>query len=146
MAYKKILVPVDGSHRAQTAAQHAAELAGKMDATLVLFHVIPIMPVYTGRYGQVNDAYSLINDQLEESGKEILERTEKEIAPYQINKVETKIVRGIPAQEICQEAADGGYDLLVMGSRGLSDIKGYLMGSVSNRVSRHAPCPVLIVR
>ncbi|OAT85504.1 universal stress protein [Desulfotomaculum copahuensis] len=145
MAYKKILVPVDGSSRADTAARHAAELASKMDAALVLFHVVPIMPVYTGRYGQVSDAYSLINDQLEESGKEILERTEKGIAPYQI-KVETKMVRGIPAQEICQEAGDGGYDLLVMGSRGLSDIKGYLMGSVSNRVSRHAPCPVLIVR
>jgi len=57
-----------------------------------------------------------------------------------------EIVVGQPADEICKKAKDGGYDLLVMGNRGLGEIKGYLMGSVSNRVIRHAVCPVLIVR
>jgi len=48
--------------------------------------------------------------------------------------------------EICREAKEGRFDLVIMGSRGLGEIKGYLMGSVSNRVVRHASCPVLIVR
>jgi len=57
-----------------------------------------------------------------------------------------KLVWCYPSEETIQEATEGGYDLIVTGSRGLSAIKGYLMGSVSNRVTKHAPCPVLVVR
>jgi nucleotide-binding universal stress UspA family protein len=60
--------------------------------------------------------------------------------------LETKLVWGNPADIICEEAKEAKYDLIVMGSRGLSQIKSYLLGSVSSRVTRHAPCPVLIVR
>ena len=71
--------------------------------------------------------------------------TEEKLAGYGLN-VSTGITVGHPAEEICKKVEAGGFDLLVMGSRGLGQIKGYLMGSVSNRVCRHANCPVLIVR
>lgn len=58
----------------------------------------------------------------------------------------TKLARGNPAYEICSEAREGRHDLVVMANRGLGEIKGYLMGSVSNRVVRHAGSCVLIVK
>ena len=55
-------------------------------------------------------------------------------------------VVGDPREEICGLAASGGFDLIVMGSRGLSPLKELLLGSVSEHVIRKAPCPVTIVR
>jgi nucleotide-binding universal stress UspA family protein len=53
---------------------------------------------------------------------------------------------GDPADEIVTAARDEGYDLIVVGHRGLSPIKAFLLGSVSSRVVTHAPCSVLVVR
>lgn len=144
--YKKILIPVDGSHRAALAAEHGVELASKFQAEVTLFHVIPALPAYVNKYGdRLGNVYQQINDELQKTGQEILEKAKKDLAGYGVP-VEIKIIWGNPAQEICNEVKEGRYDLLILGSRGLGEIKGYLMGSVSNRVSRHAPCPVLIVR
>lgn len=144
--YRKILVPLDGSAKANVAAEHALELAGKSDAEVVLFHVIPALPPYVNKYGdRLGGAYQQIHGELQATGEEIMKKAQEEFAQYGI-KMDVKILWGNPAQEICREAKEGRYDLVVMGSRGLGEIKGYLMGSVSNRVVRHASCPVLIVR
>ncbi|MCL5935154.1 MAG: universal stress protein, partial [Firmicutes bacterium] len=60
--------------------------------------------------------------------------------------IDTKITKGNAAYEICNEAKNGRYDLIIMANRGLGEIKGYLLGSVSNRVVRHAGCSVLIIK
>jgi nucleotide-binding universal stress UspA family protein len=56
------------------------------------------------------------------------------------------LCEGDPAEEILRVAKDGGYDLIVVGHRGLSPVKAFLLGSVSNQVVSHAPCSVLVVR
>lgn len=144
--YKKILVPVDGSEKAARAALHGAELASKLGAELILFHVVPSLPSYVNtspdRFGHIQQA---IIDEFCAQGREILNQVKDDLAAYGLN-ISTGITLGQPADEICQKAKETGCDLIVMGSRGLGEIKGYLMGSVSNRVTRHATCPVLIVR
>jgi len=57
-----------------------------------------------------------------------------------------KVVVGVPADEVLQEQEEGGYDLLVIGSRGMGEVKGWILGSVSTRVVRYAKCPVLVVK
>lgn len=94
---------------------------------------------------RVGNIHQDIVNEFIKQGREILSLTEEKLAGYGLN-VSTGITVGHPAEEICKKVEAGGFDLLVMGSRGLGQIKGYLMGSVSNRVCRHANCPVLIVR
>lgn len=138
--YSKILAPVDGSHRAALAAAHAAQLAKHFNSHLTIFYVVQPLPSHVG-----NDIMQSILERLEKNAVETLEQTKQELSQYSVE-IETKFVWGHPADEICREAREGRYDLIVMGSRGLGEIRGFLMGSVSNRVVRHAPCPVLIVR
>lgn len=147
--YKKILVPVDGSDKAAKAALHAADLASKLGAEMTLLYVIPsLSPLVDNsyfspdRFGNIQGA---ILEEFQRQGEEILKKIKEELAGYSVA-IATVISAGHPADEICTKINEDGYDLVVMGSRGLGEIRGYLMGSVSNRVSRHAACPVLIVR
>ncbi|MFQ6064459.1 MAG: universal stress protein [Candidatus Bathyarchaeia archaeon] len=60
--------------------------------------------------------------------------------------VSTKLVEGRPSERIVEVAKEGKFDVIVMGSRGLGGIKGFFLGSVSDRVADEAACPVLIVK
>ncbi len=60
--------------------------------------------------------------------------------------VKTLLKEGHIVEEILKAAGEGEFDLIVMGARGLSRIKEIVMGSVSDGVTRHAPCPVLLVK
>lgn len=144
--YIKILVPLDGSARANIAAEHALGLAQKMNARLLFLHVIPTLPPYVNKYSdRLSGSYQQIHDELQSAGEGLLKKVREDFGDTGLG-IDTKIIWGNPAMEICREAKEGRFDLIVMGSRGMGEIKGYLMGSVSNRVVRHAPCPVLIVR
>lgn len=147
--YKKILVPVDGSEKAAKAAQQAADLASKLGAEMALLYVVPSLSPLVDtsyfspdRFGNIQTA---ILEEFQRQGQEILKKVQEGLSGYNLN-ITTEVASGHPADEICKIAKEGDYDLVVMGSRGLGEIKGYLMGSVSNRVSRHAASPVLIVR
>ncbi|HBC93441.1 MAG TPA: universal stress protein [Pelotomaculum sp.] len=135
--YKKILIPVDGSEKASLAARQAAELASILGSEVTLFHVVPILPVDRFR--------SIVIEESRLQGKELLEQVRKELDEFNIT-IDTDMVPGHPADAICLKARVDKYDLIIMGSRGLSGVKGYLMGSVSSAVTRYAPCSVLIVR
>lgn len=135
--YKKILIPVDGSEKASLAAHQAAELASILGSEITLFHVVPILPVDRFR--------SIVVEESRIHGKDLLEQLRKELAHFDIT-IDTDMVPGHPSDAICLKARSDKYDLIIMGSRGLSGVKGYLMGSVSSAVTRYAPCPVLVVR
>lgn len=144
--YKRILVPVDGSEKAATAAIHGAELASKLGSELLLFHVVPSLPPYVDTSpDRLSNVQQAIMDEFNRCGREILAKAKDDLEPYGL-RITTDIAVGHPAEEIVKKAKEMDCDLIVMGSRGLGEIKGYLLGSVSNRVTRHAPCPVLVVR
>ncbi len=135
--YKKVLIPIDGSEKSMHAARVGAELASKFGAEVALFHVIPVLPIDRFR--------SIVIDEVKVQGKEVLKQAARDIAQFNIS-TDTEMVPGHPSDAICLKARMDKFDLIVMGSRGLSGVKGYLMGSVSSAVTRHAPCSVLVVR
>jgi len=144
--YSKILVPLDGSERAAKALVHALELAKRLGSKVTLIHVVPSLPPYINTaVDRLGHAQQSIVNELLRHGKEMLEQVVSSNSDKGIE-IDTYTVMGQPADEILEKAKSENYDLIVMGSRGLGEIKGYIMGSVSNRVSRHASCPVLIIR
>jgi len=143
--YKKILVPLDGSDQAKMAAEQAVDIAEKFGAPVTFLHVCPNFNFMNEFSIHAAIDYTQLREEFSLQGEKILEDALVEFASRDVT-ITKKMVWGYPSEEIIQEATEGGYDLIVTGSRGLSAIKGYLMGSVSNRVTKHAPCPVLVVR
>lgn len=144
MQLRTILVPVDGSKEANAAAAFAARLALAMGSEITLLHVFD------------NPSAACIG--LHQLPKEEFDRTIEHVAQGSFDaaraaiaqvgtpKVHTKTGLGDPASEIVTVATSGNYDLVVMGTRGLSPVKELLLGSVSEAVVRRAPCPVTVVR
>jgi nucleotide-binding universal stress UspA family protein len=140
MFYKKLLVPVDGSENAALACRHAVALASAGKLEIVLLHCFGELPTTIG--GAARDEIIAAS---EEEGRNILapciELCREENVPCK-----PLVQCGAPGRTIVHVAQTEGCDLIVMGSRGLSDFSGMVMGSVSHRVLRHATIPVLIVR
>ena len=78
-------------------------------------------------------------------GDEILEEGKKKVEAEKIE-FEKLLLNGNPVEEILNIADEGNFDLIVIGIRGMSKIKKFLVGSVSDRVIKHALCPVLVVK
>ena len=138
-----ILLASDGSECALKAAAVAADLASKLAARLTIINVFePYQSV--GPYGEV--VFGGMNEEyIAETQGRAISRTgrvlDKVGVPYQCR---PKV--GSPAAEVVRTAEEEGCDLIVLGSRGLGDFKSVLLGSVSDRVTHHAHCPVLIVK
>jgi nucleotide-binding universal stress UspA family protein len=140
---RRILLATDGSEEAEEAAGVAVELARSTGSELHVVHVelLPPMPPYPEVLGWREDL-------------EWAERQARELLDEQVKKVEDAggTVAGVhlrgefPAEEIVALAEELGTDLIVVGSRGRGGIRRALKGSVSDRVVRHAHCPVLVVR
>ncbi|MBI3161885.1 MAG: universal stress protein [Chloroflexi bacterium] len=139
--FDKILLAVDGSEHALHAARTAANLARAMNTKdfRIVVAYDPIPP-YLGEPNMQN----AIDARLEDA-KAILERAVKEVGelPARIHK---ELIEGSPAQAIIDVASTRKSDIIVMGSRGLGTLAGLLLGSTSQKVVAHAPCPVLIAR
>ena len=143
MTFKKILCAIDFSEPSRTALRAAAELARTSQATLVLVHVWQA-PLWTTDYGiQVpSDAF------LEARGDEEAELASWRAEAQQLGAVEvtTKFARGVPWDEIVGAARDDkAIDLIVLGTHGRTGVRRALIGSVAERVVRHAPCTVMVV-
>lgn len=140
----QILVPVDDSPEARRAVEQAAELARKLDAGITLMTVVatPALPRQLLEPAQL----ARVEAHLRESGERVLAQLQP-VAEAAGVPMETKLVEGVPADEIVAEAG-WGYLFVVMGGRGsgLAGRERALLGSVSDRVLRQAPVPVLIVR
>ncbi|MEM3462537.1 MAG: universal stress protein [Candidatus Bathyarchaeia archaeon] len=136
--FAKILVPIDGSPHADKAIRYAADLSKRYGSRLILLHVIPVRVYAFAEVGAV------LSEDVEE-GEEILRRG-MELARSLGAEADQRLRRGIPAEEILRAAEEEKVDLIAIGSRGLSGVKAFLLGSVSDKVSHHAKCPVFIVR
>jgi len=133
----KILVAYDGSESAQRALVQAAELASNGSSVSVITVAEPL-PQF-GRAGEM-----MVPEEEEERRHELADAK----ATLNAKGIDAAFVerKGDPATMIVDEAEQEGADVIVMGTRGLSTAKRWLMGSVSSRVVQHAPCNVLVVR
>lgn len=145
--FNKILLCSDGSEGALKAAKAAGTLAEKFQASLTVLHVFQIPAEFTPLMPMTG--FSLDPERLDEAAKQAREAVARHVA----SALEGRNVQydfrqetGYPAEVIVQVAEEEASDLIVLGSRGLGAFKAFFLGSVSHRVSHHAPCSVLIVK
>lgn len=139
--FNHILLAVDGSEHSLNAAQTASQLARSMNsADLRIVVVYDSVPPLLGD----PDFQVILNARLDETEK-ILQSAVKTVGEVP-STVSTETIAGDPAKAIIKIAETRKCDLIVMGSRGLGRLAGLVLGSVSQKVVSHAPCPVLIVR
>ena len=136
--FNRILVGTDGSDSASKAVAHAAGLAKAMGAELLVMHAFPAPRSDVGSTFGRSDAYPG-----QEIGQAILRDVEKHYAGKV--KIRTTVREGDPAEGIIDVAEEEKADLIIVGNKGMTGAKRFLLGSVPNQVSHHAPCAVLIV-
>ncbi len=147
---KKILVVIDGSEQSDKALDFALDLARNYSAEIVLINVLSpslLSYVYNSRMFVPNVDYSKYLKQIRTPHEKLLSKALDKAKNFQETlKVSKELVEGRPAEKIVETAKKGMFDLIVVGSRGLSGFKEIFLGSVSVRVADKAHCPVLIVK
>ncbi len=140
MEIKKILVATDGSEYTKEAVSTGLQLAKILGADVTALYVIDQTSFVSFPIdSSIVSVYSL----LENEGKRAVEEVRKDGEQIGV-KVTPVVAEGSPTRKIVEMAAD--MDLVVMGTLGRSAISKLFMGSVAERVTRYAPCPVLVVR
>ena len=140
---KKILVTTDGSDNANKALLEAKRMATAMDASVDILYVIK--QLVKNSYVRIERYSPQVMEDFKNAGIETLENSLKFFDDF-TGEVNTKLKAGDPADVIIEEAEGEGYDLLVMGSRGLGTFSRTMLGSVSNKVLNHVKTNVLIVK
>jgi len=154
--FEKILVPLDGSGHSLRALEIAVQIAKKFDGKITLIHIysVVVAPVIMPEPTTIAPPMVSVTTPIEVSkvaeasrkaGVSILADGEQRVKTEGVP-VETMLKEGHTIQEIIKTAKEGGFNLIVMGARGISKIKEILLGSVSDGVTRSAPCPVLVVK
>ncbi|MBI2183518.1 MAG: universal stress protein [Thaumarchaeota archaeon] len=140
--FAKILVGLDGSPYSDKALIYALEIAKRFSSKITVMYIV-VRPLHL--YGDEGVVLAEPSDKrLEEEGEKILKKA-KEQASNEGVEIDSLMTSGDPSEELLK-ASRQDYDLVVLGSRGLSRVKAFLLGSVSSRVSHYAKCPVLIVK
>jgi len=132
---EKILTAIDGSRYAEKALEYAVQLAKNYNANLALMHVEEDKLIRVGG-PQVEDCVGTV-------GECILKDAATKVEGVSFEK---KLEYGSPADVIIKIAKKADVDIIVVGSRGLSSVRRFLLGSVSDDISMHARSSVLIVR
>lgn len=145
---ERILAAVDGSQAAERAVALASELARATGAELVLFHAIRDLPLPPElremmAAGEINESR---RELLEQTGEILLERAGKRAADLGVVPARSEMQLGDPGNAIVAFASDNDVDLIVMGSRGLGQVQGMMLGSVSRKVCNLAATSCLTVK
>lgn len=140
MAFKKILVPTDGSEFTKAAIAKAMDLAKLSGGTITAVYVVD-QSIF--RDVPTDTAVMNVYHTLEKEGKAAVAYVEN-LGEKQGVKVESKIIEGIPVKIIPEMSGD--YDVIVMGTLGRSGVSKLLMGSVTEKVIRSSRSPVMVVR
>lgn len=143
--FRSIVVGTDGSETAREAVRQATELARGVGARIEL--VSAYEPVSDARLREEielpKDLEWMINPR--EDVEAALEQAASAIRAAGVD-VEVFARQGDPADAILDVAEERGSDLIVVGNKGMTGAKRFLLGSVPNKISHHAPCSVLIIR
>jgi len=138
--YKKILLGYDGSDGANRALEAAINLAKVHQAELSALAVEERLPRFAGTIDEVKEEKEFANGQY----RKLLKSAGSQAQEAGID-LKTMMRPGHPSKTILEVAREGGFDLIVVGHSGLSGVWA-LLGTTAEKVSRHAPCSVLIVR
>jgi len=146
--FKHILVPIDGSGHSLKAADLAIEHARASGAKLTLLHVARKFPIPEAlkRYLDQEHLTGEAVLDIDEATHKVIKDVRRKAAKTGIADIETVFREGRPSRTIVDHAEHHRVDAIYMGSRGLTEIEGALLGSVSYKVASLAPCTVVVVR
>ncbi|MCE5334666.1 MAG: universal stress protein [Desulfobacteraceae bacterium] len=135
----RVLIATDGSVHSMKALERGLELAEKEGAQITLM-TVALFP------SDFDELLPNIQDKLEASAKEVLRQARAKFEEKGIPVESIFEVGTVPADNIIEQAEQGKYDRIIMGSKGASGIMRFLIGSTAARVVAHAPCSVTVVR
>ena len=142
MIYKNIVIAVDGSEAAKKAFEKSVEIAKRNDARLIVAHVIDSRTFATA------EAYDrTLSERAEEYAKEILDNYVENARSQGLTDLVRCIEYGSPKVKVPRDIAENfNADLIVCGATGMNAVERFLIGSVSESITRHAKCDVLVSR
>ena len=149
----RILIAYDGSEPSKHALDQGVSLANLTSSEVTILSVVPtvMMPVFSeaGMGAPVSTAQQMADyhEEMREYYSNSLEKVSEDIGgDYPDLKVETMLLEGRPSQTIVDVAEDNDFDLIVIGSRGIGGITGWILGSTSRRVVESCTVPVLVIK
>jgi nucleotide-binding universal stress UspA family protein len=141
--YTRILVPLDGSKLSEAVLPHVEEIAKGLNCEIVLLHVVPLpVPVFDTPASPFD--HNLLRDQENEAKRYLKEMCAK--LELDEARVAYLVREGDVTQVILETAQDQQADLIAMSTHGRSGAMRWLLGSVTDRIVRHSPIPVLAIR
>jgi len=138
---KKILVPIDGSQNSLEALKWARGMAEKYGSQIIILNIQKPVSYATAETVSVRedpDLFAKIGEKVIDAGLEAIKGTPVD--------VKTEVNFGDPAEQILDVIDKEDVDMVVMGSQGITGIKKFLIGSVSNKVLAHSSKPVMIIK
>ena len=146
--FQNILCCVDGSKHALRAAEHACVLAQKFDSSLTLITVAKELKPseQVKRFIELEHLSGEPQYVLDEYTEDIMDKAKDVAEASGLKNVKTEIKTGNPARAIMEFAERRKVDTIVLGRRGMGDIEGVLLGSVSHKVASLAKCTVVTTR
>ena len=146
-----ILHPTDGSEGARRALDYAADLARDKRSRLLVLHVQqrhgrPLISTEMKEFERIEQLRVTEAEVLRQKAEDLVAEAARAASAKGAPNVETMVVEGDPAGEIIEAAKVQQANMIVMGNRGLGDLQGLLLGSVSHKVAHLAPCTCVIVR
>ncbi|WP_462331968.1 universal stress protein [Schwartzia sp. (in: firmicutes)] len=140
--YRKILVPLDGSVESERGFRHAVYLASLVRGELTLLHVVDLNRKMSMLERSMAGGY--VPTEFKEQGYKLLQPYTKQV-PEEVG-LDTMVQIGSPADVIVDVAENGGFSIIVLGTRGLGTLQDVILGGVSHSVLHHCSVPVLLVR
>jgi nucleotide-binding universal stress UspA family protein len=148
-SFRKILVPVDGSHSCLHAKMLAFSIAKKFKSKVTVVHVVShefMHPELKAQYQLPPSILHRVDEAYLQAGKKIIRNAEEMFREAKIDVDARLVTYEDPAELLLELVKDEGYDLVVIGNRAENQSKRYSLGSVTEKIARHADCPVLIVK
>jgi nucleotide-binding universal stress UspA family protein len=149
---KKILAAIDGSEHAWKALDLAAEMAKQSGEQLIVLHVVPYEPMSEALRAFAEAEHMPVEEEerryhyARSLGDRLTRSAEARARDRGLSNVVGRTVDGRAADQILEVAGSDQVDMIFMGSRGLSDARALLLGSVSHKVANHAACTCVTVK
>ena len=142
MKIRKMLVPTDMSQLSSLGVRYALEMARELSAEVIVYHVVPLGEDWFASHEQRGPVRNMLANEETALNKFLAEKFADDI---KLVKIRQKVEFGAPQTSIVEVAEREGVDIIVMSTHGRTGLSHMLLGSVTEKVVGHAPCPVLAI-